>query len=301
MRTRRHVQAGHLRAGRQEPEHRLRRRRSRRGRQRRACSACTSTRASAAAPAAGCSSQDKVYDKMVERAGRRRREAASSATRSTRQPSRARRSTRPSSTRSWATSTAGKNEGAQCVTGGERFGSQGLLHQADHLRRREGRHEDRHGRDLRPGDAGPASSRTSTRSSSGPTRPTTAWRPPSGRATSRRPTRSPNSFAPARSGSTATTSSTRPRRSAASRSSGIGRELGEKALDNYTETQDRDGCARLMCHVVSVVELIMRLSTSPRARQHDRLRARSAVRSRNRPGWFFTPPATTARRRAAAA
>ena len=112
---------------------------------------------------------------------------------------------------------------------------QGLLHQADGLRRRQGRHGDRPRRDLRPGPVGASSSRTSTRSSTAPTRPTTAWPPPSGPATSARPTPSPTASVPAPSGSTATTSSTPPPPSAASRRSGIGRELGEKALDNYTE------------------------------------------------------------------
>ena len=49
------LEAADVRAGRQEPEHRLCRRRSRRGRGRLALRACISTRASAAVPAAGCS------------------------------------------------------------------------------------------------------------------------------------------------------------------------------------------------------------------------------------------------------
>ena len=58
---------------------------------------------------------------------------------------------------------AGKKEGAKLLTGGKRVGDTRLLHRADRLRRRQRRDEDRQGRDLRPGDEHPASSRTSTR------------------------------------------------------------------------------------------------------------------------------------------
>ena len=63
----RDAQAADVRAGRQEPQHRLRRRRSRRGRRGRALRVCSSTRANAAAPAAGCSSKRRVHDEFVER------------------------------------------------------------------------------------------------------------------------------------------------------------------------------------------------------------------------------------------
>ena len=45
----------------------------------------------------------------------------------------------------------GQKQGATLLTGGKRFGEQGLLRRADHLRQRQGRHGDRQGRDLRPG------------------------------------------------------------------------------------------------------------------------------------------------------
>jgi aldehyde dehydrogenase (NAD+) len=63
-------------------------------------------------------------------------------------------------------------------------------------------------------------SRTRTTPSPRATPPFTAWPPPSGPAISPRPTVSPAPSRPARSGSTATTSTTRPFRSAASRSRG---------------------------------------------------------------------------------
>ena len=100
-----------LRAGRQEPQHRLRRRRPRRGRRRRACSACTSTRASAAAPAAGCSSKEKVHDEFVEKLADEGQGPQARRPVRSRRPSRARRSTRPSSTRSCATSTWARSRG----------------------------------------------------------------------------------------------------------------------------------------------------------------------------------------------
>ena len=48
----------------------------------------------------------------------------------------------------------GKSQGAQCVTGGDASRRQGLLHQADDLRRRHGRHDDRPRGDLRAGPVG---------------------------------------------------------------------------------------------------------------------------------------------------
>ena len=71
--------------------------------------------------------QEKVYDEFVEKLADEGRRAASSATRSTRRPSRARRSTRPSSTRSWATSTRARSRAPSCVTGGERLGDKGYF------------------------------------------------------------------------------------------------------------------------------------------------------------------------------
>ena len=76
--------------------------------------------------AAGCSSRTRSMTRWSSGSPPRPR-SASSATRSTPRPSRARRSTRPSSTRSWATSSRARSEGARCVTGGERFGSKGYF------------------------------------------------------------------------------------------------------------------------------------------------------------------------------
>ena len=90
--------------------------------------------------------EEKVYDKLVEQLAARRQDAQARRPLRRRRPSRARRSTRPSSTRSSATSSRASSRGPRCVSGGERFGIEGLLHQADRLRRRQGRHEDRHAR-----------------------------------------------------------------------------------------------------------------------------------------------------------
>ena len=71
--------------------------------------------------------EDKVYDKMVERLAAASEKPQARRPVRSRRPSRARRSTRPSSTRSWATSSRASSEGARCVTGGERFGSKGYF------------------------------------------------------------------------------------------------------------------------------------------------------------------------------
>ena len=71
--------------------------------------------------------EEKVHDAVRREAGRARSKTASSATRSTRRPSRARRSTRSSSTRSCRTSTRARQQGARCVTGGERLGDKGFF------------------------------------------------------------------------------------------------------------------------------------------------------------------------------
>ena len=130
---------------------------------------------------------------------------------------------------------SGKQQGARCVTRRRAVRLQGLFHQADRLRRRQGRDDHRHRGDLRARSCRSSSSSRSTRSSSGPTPPTTASPPPSGPATSRRPTPSPSSI---RAG-TVWINCYDVFDAAAPfggfKASGIGRELGEKALDNYTE------------------------------------------------------------------
>ena len=192
-RRRRDAEADHVRARRQEPEHRLRRRRPRRGRRGRLLRPVLQPgpvllrRQPAVRRGEG--------PRRVRRpAGRRRPRAASSATRSTRRPSRARRSTRRSSTRSCSYIDYGQEARApSCVTGGKRHRRPGLLHRADGVRRREGRHGDRPRRDLRPGDERAEVQGRRRGRSSAATTPTTAWPPPSGRATSARPTAIANS------------------------------------------------------------------------------------------------------------
>ena len=112
---------------------------------------------------------------------------------------------------------AGKKEGAKLLTGGKPRRRQGLLHRADRLRRRQGRDEDRQGGDLRAGDEHPEVQGRGRGGRSAATRRSTAWPRRSGRATSARRTGWPTACGPARCGSTATTCSTRPPRSAASR------------------------------------------------------------------------------------
>ena len=111
---------------------------------------------------------------------------------------------------------SGKQEGARCVTGGERFGSKGYFIKptifAEVKDEMKIATEEIFGPVMQV-----LNSRTSKRWSSGPIPRITAWRPRSGPVTSRRPTRSPTGSARAPSGSTATTSSTPPRRSAGSR------------------------------------------------------------------------------------
>ena len=82
----------------------------------------------------------------------------------------------------------------------------------------------------------PPRSATWTRSPPWPTTRYTVSAPGSGPRTSPRPTPWPRRSAPARSGSTATTSSTHPCRSAGT-SSPAGREIGHEVLEAYTEVK----------------------------------------------------------------
>ena len=160
---RRDAEAGHVRTRRQEPEHRLRRRRPRRGRRR---------RHARPVPQPGpvlLRRQPAVRrgegPRRVRREARRRRpRPASSATRSTRRPSRARRSTRPSSTRSCRYIDTGKEQGARCVTGGERHGDKGYFIKPTIFADVKDDMAIATRRDLRPGPVGASSSRTSRRS-----------------------------------------------------------------------------------------------------------------------------------------
>ena len=186
--------------------------------------------------------EEKVYDKFVEKLAGDEQDAASSATRSiptTEQgPQVDQGPVRQDHAlhRRWA-----RRKGPSCVTGGKRHRRHGLLHRADAVRRREGRHGDRHGRDLRPGDVGPASSRTSTSIAARPTTRSTAWPPPSGPATSPRPTASPTKL---RAG-TVWINCYDVFDAAAPfggfKMSGMGRELGEEGLEALHRDEDGDG------------------------------------------------------------
>ncbi len=98
----------------------------------------------------------------------RRRSSAASAIRSTPTPSKGRRFRRSSSTRS-CSYVSRPGPGRQAVAGGKRVGDKGLLRRADDFRQRQGRHDDRQGRNLRPGRQRACPSRAWTKSSSGPT------------------------------------------------------------------------------------------------------------------------------------
>ena len=109
-----------------------------------ALSASTSTRASAARPAAACSCEDKVYDEFVDRLVERRQASRSSAPASTRTTEQGPQVDRSSSTRCSATSTSASDERRTSPSpAASAYGDDGLLRRADGLRRREGRHGDR--------------------------------------------------------------------------------------------------------------------------------------------------------------
>ena len=140
-------------------------------------------------------------------------------------------------TRSWGTSPRARAQGAKCVSGGERFGSKGYFIKPTVFA------------DVKDDMAiatdeifGPVMqvlqvSRRSTKSSSEPIRPTTAWRRLSGPAISRKA----HAIADRVRAGTVWINCYDVFDAAAPfggfKSSGIGRELGEKALDNYTETK----------------------------------------------------------------
>ena len=131
---------------------------------------------------------------------------------------------------------SGKKEGAKLLAGGERVGDQGYFIEPTVFADVKD--------DMKIAQEeifGPVMSiikfKDSTKWSSAPTRPFTVWRPRFGRATSARPTPSPTSCGRARCGSTATTCSTPPRPFGGFKQSGIGRELGEYGLQQYTEVK----------------------------------------------------------------
>ena len=111
-----------------------------------------------------------------------------------------------------------------------------LLRAPDRLLRRDARHDDRPGGDLRPGARADARTTTRTTPCGSPTTRSTAWPRACGPATPTAPTASPAACAPARSRSTAAQFDLR-RRSAASSSPGIGRENGKFGLEEYLEAK----------------------------------------------------------------
>ena len=169
--------------------------------------------------------------------GREGQEAQASAIRSTRPPSKARRSRRSSWTRSSATSTSARSKGPSWSTGGKRVGEQGLLRRADHLRQRQGRHGHRQGRDLRPGRQRAAVQEHGRGDRAGQQHLLRPGRRRSGPRTSTRPTSSPSEV---KAGTVwvncyHVVDTTTP--FGGFKMSGQGRENGEAALEHYTETK----------------------------------------------------------------
>ena len=161
-RRRADAEAADVRAGRQEPQRDLRRRRSRRRRR------GDRIRPVLQPGAVLLRRQPRVRRREDSRPVRREARQACQGPQAgrsirSRDRRRDRRSIRTSSTRSWATSTRGKKPGAKCLTGGKRWGKEGLLHRTDRVRRSHRRHADRHGRNLRPGDGRSCRSRRSTK------------------------------------------------------------------------------------------------------------------------------------------
>ena len=130
----------------------------------------------------------------------------------------------------------GRSQGANIAFGGEQSGRPRILRAADDPDRRDAIHDGREGRDLRTGACRSSASPTKTKPSHSLTVPTTVWRPPSGRRTS-------IARIASRIGSNAGTvwintygpTDTRLPWGGMGGESGIGRDLGRSAIDNYTE------------------------------------------------------------------
>ena len=131
----------------------------------------------------------------------------------------------------------GKKEGAKCLTGGKRFGDRGYFIEPTLFA------DVNDDMTIAKDEIfGPVLSvlrvqETSTKSSSGPTTRSTAWPPPSGRATSARPIAWPAKI----KAGTVWVNCYDVFDAAAPfggfKMSGMGRELGERGLDAYTETK----------------------------------------------------------------
>ena len=207
-------------------------------------SGCSSTRASAAAPARGCSwrkgSTTSSSRRSVTRA--KNRKVGDPFDPDTEQGPQV---GQEQFDRVMGYIDAGKQEGAKMLCGGKRVGDKGYFIEPTVFADVQGRDEDRPGGDLRAGDEHPASSRTSTRSSSAPTKRSTASPPPSGRETSARPTRLRTAL---RAG-TVWVNCYDVFDAAAPfggfKKSGIGRELGEYGLQQLHRGQDRHHKAQL--------------------------------------------------------
>ena len=140
----------------------------------------------------------------------------------------------------WATSRRAAGTARRSAAGGERArvgDGRGLLRPAHGLHRRHERHADRPRGDLRTRSSRSSRSRTPTTPWPRATRRSTAWPPPSGRATSARRSGWLARSAPGPSGSTRTTSSTPLCPFGGFKESGFGRELGQAGLDLYTEVK----------------------------------------------------------------
>ena len=154
-------------------------------------SACSSTRASAAAPARACSSSGRSTTSSSRRASTRakRRKVGDPFDPQTEQGPQV---DQDQFDKVMGYIEAGRKEGAKLLLRRRARRRPRLLHRADRLRRRQGRDEDRAGRDLRPGDEHHSSSRHRRSDRARQPHRCTAWRRPSGPTTSPRPMRSPN-------------------------------------------------------------------------------------------------------------
>ena len=203
-------------------------------RSRASSTASSSTRATCAAPARGCSCRSASPTRCSSRssAGCRR---CGSATRWTRTPTSA-PSTRASSwTRIRELSDDRRGRGRRALVAAVRAAGQGLLVPADRLHRRHPGAPHRPRGDLRPGAVGADVPHARTRRSRRPTTRRTACPPGCGPRRARASSGWPTSCAPAWSGPTRSTASTRRRPFGGYKESGYGREGGRHGLEAYLD------------------------------------------------------------------